>query len=361
MSTGNTNNHAKPEQPESKPAAPQAQEPCPNTARALAGGEGFEPPTSGSGGLCPILARLPAHNTLSRHESEIINYGLWLRKEGYSIHTVTNDVKRLRRLDRRCSILEAEACKRLIANSNWNAGGKQHICEVLGRFYRFLGVKWNRPRYQQVESLPWIPHTDEVEALINALGNPLVGTFVHLIKDTGARSGEAWQLQWHHVDFESRIVTLTPEKGSLGRQVKVSQALISKLTKLRNERKFVFHSDSVDPIKALEYFTRNFQRGRSIVAKRLGNPRINLISFRTLRHYKGSMEYYRTRDIIHVKQVLGHKSINNTMRYVSLIPREDDDFIVQIGTDKAARVKLLEEGFELIGQDGNEWYLRKRK
>jgi hypothetical protein len=26
----------------------------------LAGGEGFEPPTSGSGGLCPILARLPA-------------------------------------------------------------------------------------------------------------------------------------------------------------------------------------------------------------------------------------------------------------------------------------------------------------
>lgn len=27
---------------------------------AVAGGEGFEPPTSGSGGLCPIQARLPA-------------------------------------------------------------------------------------------------------------------------------------------------------------------------------------------------------------------------------------------------------------------------------------------------------------
>jgi hypothetical protein len=26
----------------------------------VAGGEGFEPPTSGSGGLCPIQARLPA-------------------------------------------------------------------------------------------------------------------------------------------------------------------------------------------------------------------------------------------------------------------------------------------------------------
>ncbi len=48
----------------------------------VAGGEGFEPPTSGSGGLCPIQARLPAQRMLSRHESEIINYGLWLRRKG---------------------------------------------------------------------------------------------------------------------------------------------------------------------------------------------------------------------------------------------------------------------------------------
>jgi integrase len=274
-------------------------------------------------------------------------------------------VKRLRRLDKHVSILEPESIKRFIGNASWNAGGKQHICEVLDRFYRCNGTRWNRPYYQQVESLPWIPHTDEVDALINGLGNPLIGTFVHLIKDCGARSGEAWQLQWHQVDFEQRVITLTPEKGSLARHVKVSQALIQKLLSLQcefgNERKFVFHADDVDPITRLAYFTTNFQRGRRIVAKRLGNPRINLISFRTLRHYKGSMEYYRTRDIIHVKQVLGHKSINNTMRYVSLIPRDDDDFVVKIATDKVGRVKLLEEGFELIGQDGNEWYLRKRK
>ncbi len=40
-------------EPENKPVAPP-------TRLELAGGEGFEPPTSGSGGLCPILARLPA-------------------------------------------------------------------------------------------------------------------------------------------------------------------------------------------------------------------------------------------------------------------------------------------------------------
>jgi len=31
------------------------------------------------------------------------------------------------------------------------------------------------------------------------------------------------------------------------------------------------------------------------------------------------MEYYKTRDIFHVKGVLGHKSLNNTMLYTQLI------------------------------------------
>ncbi|MGA2627186.1 MAG: hypothetical protein ABSF63_09015 [Candidatus Bathyarchaeia archaeon] len=33
------------------------------------------------------------------HESEIINYGFWLQKEGYSPSTVMGDLKLLRRVD----------------------------------------------------------------------------------------------------------------------------------------------------------------------------------------------------------------------------------------------------------------------
>jgi hypothetical protein len=51
-----------------------------------------------------------------------------------------------------------------------------------------LGIRWDRPRYEQVETLPWIPHTDEVDALISGLANQMVGAFVHLLKDCGARS-----------------------------------------------------------------------------------------------------------------------------------------------------------------------------
>ena len=42
------------------------------------------------------------------------------------------------------------------------------------------------------------------------------------------------------------------------------------------------------------------------------------ITFHTARHWKGTMEYHKTKDIIHVKTVLGHKDIHNTMMYINL-------------------------------------------
>jgi hypothetical protein len=46
--------------------------------------------------------------------------------------------------------------------------------------------------------------------------------------------------------------------------------------------------------------------------------RLLKISFVTIRHWKGTMEYHRTKDILHVKQLLGHKQIQNTMFYINL-------------------------------------------
>jgi len=36
------------------------------------------------------------------------------------------------------------------------------------------------------------------------------------------------------------------------------------------------------------------------------------IHFHTFRHWKATMEYHKTKAILHVMKVLGHKNINNT-------------------------------------------------
>ena len=47
-------------------------------------------------------------------------------------------------------------------------------------------------------------------------------------------------------------------------------------------------------------------------------PGLLKITFHTLRHWKTTMEYHRTKDILYVKQLLCHKRIENTLKYVQL-------------------------------------------
>ena len=47
---------------------------------------------------------------------------------------------------------------------------------------------------------------------------------------------------------------------------------------------------------------------------RLGNPRIRRISFKTIRHYGGTLDYARTKDLLYVKERLGHRSLSSSLR-----------------------------------------------
>ncbi len=63
------------------------------------------------------------------------------------------------------------------------------------------------------------------------------------------------------------------------------------------------------------------------------------------------MEYHKTKDIIHVKNTLGHKRIDKTMTYVNLEQAhfqlgESMEYMTRVAkTVKGARV-FLEAGFE---------------
>jgi integrase len=46
----------------------------------------------------------------------------------------------------------------------------------------------------------------------------------------------------------------------------------------------------------------------------MANPRLLKITFHTFRHWKAAIEYHKTKDILHVMKILGHKNIKNTLR-----------------------------------------------
>ena len=97
----------------------------------------------------------------------------------------------------------------------------------------------------------------------------------------------------------------------------------------------------------------------------MNNPRLLKITFKTLRHFKGTILYHKTRDILHVKETLGHKDINNTLIYIHLeaaiFKTINDTFTVRTATTLKEAEKLLEVGFEYVTEIDNVKLFRKRK
>ena len=174
------------------------------------------------------------------------------------------------------------------------------------------------------------------------------------------RSGEARRIQWVDVDCQKNIITLNmPEKGSNPRIWRVSAKLIAMLNTLPRKNQRIFDSSSVESMKS------TFCKTRKRLAEKLQNPRLLRISFHTLRHWKATMEYHKTKDPLYVKQFLGHKCLKNTEIYINIertiFEPTDDDFTVRTAQKPEEIKALLEVGFEYVCQKDDLVYLRKRK
>ena len=78
------------------------------------------------------------------------------------------------------------------------------------------------------------------------------------------------------------------------------------------------------------------------------------------------MEYHKTKDPYHVKQVLGHRRMDSTMLYINIEQAvfndaATDEFHVKVAETPEEIKSLLETGFEYILQKDRLAFFRKRK
>jgi len=135
-----------------------------------------------------------------------------------------------------------------------------------------------------------------------------------------------------------------------GDQGKRSQTLRGSLRCARHEWPLDHHRDG---------FT--FQRKR--IAEKLKNPRLARITLKTFSHWKGTMEYHRTKDIIPVMQTLGHKNIKNTLVYVHLAEALFEDqieYVSKVAKNETDACALIDADFDYVC-DFNDHKLFKKK
>jgi len=97
------------------------------------------------------------------------------------------------------------------------------------------------------------------------------------------------------------------------------------------------------------------------IAAKLKKRRLRQIAFHTFRHWKATMEFFKTRDILRVKQILGHKSLDNTMKYTQLIGFRDNESSARVAHSEIEASQLIEKGFRFVCDFGVNKLFKKRK
>jgi integrase len=127
---------------------------------------------------------------------------------------------------------------------------------------------------------------------------------------------------------------------------------------------YVFRNHQIDSVKHLQRFREVYREQRKRISHKLQNPRLDQITFKTLRHWKATTEYHRTKDILHVMQLLGHKNIQNiqnTLVYTHLVNFGSDDYICKVAKTIEEAKSLIENGFEFVTSFQDAKLFRKRK
>jgi len=245
-----------------------------------------------------------------------------------------------------------------IAKKQVSEARKEVLVNCYENYCKWKGLSFTKPRYRRVKKLPFIPLENEVDMLISALPRK-ISVFCQLIKETGARPGEAWNLRWTDINPNNNTIIInSPEKNSNPRIIRASSQLISRLLSLPRRTEWIFKPNPKAKLKTL---TRKFQRYREKISSELCDPRLQKISFLTLRHFKATMEYYKTKDIPHVKQLLGHVSIQSTLVYTHLINFENNEWVCKVAKTLEEVCKLIEDGFEYVCDFDGVKIFRKRK
>jgi integrase len=145
-----------------------------------------------------------------------------------------------------------------------------------------------------------------------------------------------------------------PVKGHYPRPVQVSNNLISMLNSLPKDSERIFPTTYGN-------VAHNFYALRKKIARNRNNPRILKISLVTFRHWATTMTYHQTRNILLVKKLLGHKKIENTMKYTQLIQFKDSEYEVTSATTIEEAKTVLSAGFEYVTEKDGVMLFRKPK
>jgi integrase len=278
------------------------------------------------GAIVEFLWQLKKEN---RSEDTITAYG-------YSLHALVNIGVNL--FDPQ-SFLE-----KMPLQTQWSDIRKYNIAKAYRCFLNMHQIEATLPKYKVTRPMPYIPPEEFLDQLIASCQNQMA-TFLQTLKETAARPGEAWKLEWDDLDIEGKKLNIShPEKGCNSRIRPISAKLLNMLLALPRTQKRIF------TYKSRDVAGRTFRIMRKRAAQKLANPELRKVDFYTFRYWQATMTYRRFGDFGKVMVLLGHKSLRYVLLYAQLSETYDLDkgYICKEAATRQEAKQLIEQGFEYV-------------
>lgn len=283
---------------------------------------------------CARDAKLPAAAA-----GLIAQFLAYLEKEGFCKESeYPNHIRKLAKLG--ANLLDPESIKEAIGAMTVKDGMKlQYVC-AYSAFAAMLKISWAPPKYHQEETIPFIPDESELDALISAARTKKLAAYLQALKETYGDPSEVLRIEWIDISEKEQTIKINhPVKGHNPRTLQVSSRLLSMLSCLPHKapRIFTCTYDSVSTA---------YCRLRKRLAETQQNPRLLSVELRTFRHWGGTMiAFYTNGNVLLVKKLLGHKRIENSMKYIGMIQFKDDQFETTTATTVEEILKLGQAGW----------------
>jgi len=291
---------------------------------------------------------------------------LSLKKLGRTEGTIRTVGKRLRYLSKHCSLDDPEQVKKHIAEKDCGSNFKRNLVDAYEHYVKAQGLTWSKPFYQREERLTRVPTRENINKIISH-ARLKAAAFFSIIRDAGLRPIEVARLKVKDVDLENGVVHPTTAKGGSGRAMKLPASTVA-LIKNYIAKRFLGLEDRIfateknqEPWKISKRARDGWIHIRDAVAEKLQEPELKLIRLYDLRHFYATMLYHKTKDILLVKRMLGHKNIEHTMIYTHLVNFAEDEWICKAAETVEEAQELIEAGFRFeVEMDGVKLF-RKRK
>jgi integrase len=265
----------------------------------------------------------------------------WLTKNGYAVGLLYPE--NLCALSRwGADLNDPESVKDIIAKRPAKQGTKLKYAYAYDALMRMKKQTWDFPDYKQEEIIPFVPDESELDQIISACYSRRMATYLQTLKETWPDPTEGLRIE--RKDLNGNVLSINhPVKDHLPRAIEISDKLVAMLNALPRDSHLFF------PMIYGNMFT-TFNRLRKRLAAVTKNERFLQITPTSFRTWGGTMlAHYSNGNVLFVKKMLGHKRIENTMKYIGMIQfKEKEPFETAVSTTIEEDRQLMANRFTFV-------------